>query len=372
MQNTIKIDVSTDTILSISTVDNGSNSIAITFTNCTVNDTPPEVEFYKPEKYCGCVTFDTSQQEYTTTVPDECVGDGHVFHFRYVCKDKAHKYFHIIGDATKFINMKLEQIANDVMKMVGVMKVNTEPEPGKYGNIVHEPFVLLKNTDSRIDLISKVQLAETVELDQLVLDIEFDGIVREDDTSFAITGDFSALAENMKVSISSKEGFLFDPELRSEGSFTLGKVVRVNKIYEIPEPTNTNIYGSGWTGITLYHDTQYGRDFGIMKSSTYDQAGVPWWAIGFIANVNGVARPIVITTVEEGIYTICDRYYLRQGEAATLTYRGETYWYTTENMYAVGFDTNCMQDNIVPIHSEEIFSDYESAAIKLLNLYFKS
>lgn len=129
MQNIIKIDVTTDTIISISTVDNGSNSIIITFTNCTVNDAPPEVEFYKPEKYCGCITFDTGQQEYTATVPDECINDGHVFHFRYVCKDKAHKYFHVLGDATKFENMTLEQLANDVVKMVGVPKVNDDPPP---------------------------------------------------------------------------------------------------------------------------------------------------------------------------------------------------------------------------------------------------
>lgn len=124
MQNTIKIDVVTDTIVSISTVDNGSNSIVIKFTNCTVNDTPPEVEFYKPEKYCGCVTFDTGQREYAATVPDECINDGHVFHFRYVCKDKAHKYFHVLGNATKFENMTLEKVANDVV----VMRGNTLPE----------------------------------------------------------------------------------------------------------------------------------------------------------------------------------------------------------------------------------------------------
>jgi len=119
VQNIVKIDVSTDTILSISTVYDESNSITIKFTNCTVNDTPPEVEFYKPEKYCGCITFDTSQQEYAVDVPDECIGDGHIFHFRYICDNRAHKYFHILGNANAYESMTLKQLTGNVMTMEG-------------------------------------------------------------------------------------------------------------------------------------------------------------------------------------------------------------------------------------------------------------
>lgn len=137
--------------------------------------------------------------------------------------------------------------------------------------------------------------------------------------------------------------------------------------YLIPEPTDTNWMETGYTGRTLYVDTAYGDRYhgAIVEGSVID---TPWWAIGMIANVSGTARPIVISDTEKYAAILCDKYPGRTGERASLVYKEKTYYYTTENMYATGFDMTYMKDNAVPFYSEQ-FSDYESAALKLIELY---
>ncbi len=136
--------------------------------------------------------------------------------------------------------------------------------------------------------------------------------------------------------------------------------------YLIPEPTDTNWMETGYTGRTLYVDTSYGdRYHGAVVEGSVD---APWWAIGMIANVSGVARPIVISNTEKYATILCNKYPGRTGERASLVYKEKTYYYTTENMYATSFDMTYMKDNAVPFYSEQ-FSDYESAALKLIELY---
>lgn len=136
--------------------------------------------------------------------------------------------------------------------------------------------------------------------------------------------------------------------------------------YLIPEPTDTNWMETGYTGQTLYVDTSYGdRYHGAVVEGSLDK---PWWAIGMIANVSGVARPIVISNTEKYATILCDKYPGRTGERASLVYKEKTYYYTTENMYATGFNMAYMKDNAVPFYSKQ-FSDYESAALKLIELY---
>lgn len=135
--------------------------------------------------------------------------------------------------------------------------------------------------------------------------------------------------------------------------------------YLIPEPTDTNWKETGYTATTIYRDTEYGdRWFGACKLSSEKS----WWAIGMIANVDSTARPIVLSNVEEYANVVCDRYTGRLADTATIVYEGKTYYYTTENMYAVGFDSSHMKDNAVPFYSEQL-SDYGSAALKLIELY---
>lgn len=136
--------------------------------------------------------------------------------------------------------------------------------------------------------------------------------------------------------------------------------------YLIPEPTDTNWMETGYTGRTLYVDTSYGdRYHGAVVEGSVD---APWWAIGMIANVSGVARPIVISNTEKYATILCNKYPGRTGERASLVYKEKTYYYTTENMYATSFDMTYMKDNAVPFYSEQ-FSDYKSAALKLIELY---
>ena len=88
MQNIITIDVVADTI-SINAAESEENSIAIKLINCTGNETSPCVEFYKAENYLGSTALDKGKQEYLVAVPDECINDGHIFHFRYVHSEKS-------------------------------------------------------------------------------------------------------------------------------------------------------------------------------------------------------------------------------------------------------------------------------------------
>lgn len=135
--------------------------------------------------------------------------------------------------------------------------------------------------------------------------------------------------------------------------------------YLIPEPTDTNWKETGYTATTIYRDTEYGdRWFGACKLSSEKS----WWAIGMIANVDSTARPIVLSNVEEYANVVCDRYTGRLADTATIVYEGKTYYYTTENMYAVDFNADHMTDNTVPLCSDS-FGDYESAVLKLIELY---
>lgn len=141
--------------------------------------------------------------------------------------------------------------------------------------------------------------------------------------------------------------------------------------YLIPEPTDTNWLGTGYTGRTLYVDTSYGdRYHGVVIEA--ELINTPWWAIGMIANVNGVARPIVISDTENYAAVLCNRYAGRTGNRESLVHKEKTYYYTTENMYATGFGLDHMKDNSVPIYQDIVFGDYESAARKLIELYESS
>lgn len=129
MRNVVTIDLIADKVIDIAMEEAESNSIAIKYINAASEGSSPKVEFYKPEQYCGYVAFEEGQEEYTADVPEDCINDGHIFHFRHISDKRAHKYFHITGNISKFDSMMLILTGDCVLKMTGTEKSEPTPSP---------------------------------------------------------------------------------------------------------------------------------------------------------------------------------------------------------------------------------------------------
>ena len=137
--------------------------------------------------------------------------------------------------------------------------------------------------------------------------------------------------------------------------------------------------GTGLHAVTLYSFNVASVDYCLVPSSAPENI----WCIGFIANVLAsghpvvadgfsLAQPIVLSNIRGDVNVYCDhRTIYRDGYSNIneLVYNGKKYYYSGENLYPMGFDTSAIINNIIPIHTEESFSDYESAALKLIELY---
>ena len=129
MRNIVTIDLVADKVIDIAMEEAESNSIAIKYINAASEGSSPKVEFYKPEQYRGYVAFEEGQEEYAVDVPDECINDGHIFHFRHISDKRAHKYFHITGNILKFDSMMLILTGDCVLAMTGAEKSEPSPSP---------------------------------------------------------------------------------------------------------------------------------------------------------------------------------------------------------------------------------------------------
>lgn len=137
--------------------------------------------------------------------------------------------------------------------------------------------------------------------------------------------------------------------------------------------------GTYMRAVNLYGFNVDSVDYGLVPSSSAESL----WCIGFIANVptsghpivaDGTpnAQPIVLSNIRGDVTVYCDHDTSNDGgfsEINELVYGGKTYYYSGKNLYPMGFDTSAIINNIIPIHTEESFSDYESAALKLIELY---
>lgn len=140
----------------------------------------------------------------------------------------------------------------------------------------------------------------------------------------------------------------------------------------------------GWEGTVLRAVTLYGFnvgsvDYGLVPSSAPENI----WCIGFIANVptsgnplvaDGTpnAQPIVLSDVKGDVTVYCDHnttYDSGYSEINELVYGGKTYYYSGKNLYPMGFDSSAIINNLIPVYTGESFTNYETAALKLIELY---
>ena len=137
--------------------------------------------------------------------------------------------------------------------------------------------------------------------------------------------------------------------------------------------------GTGLHAVTLYSFNVDSVDYCLVPSSSTENI----WCIGFIVNVptsrhpivaDGTpnAQPIVLSNIRGDATVYCDHnttYDTGYSEINELVYGGKTYYYSGKNLYPMGFVSSDIINNIIPVYTGETFSDYESAALKLIELY---
>ena len=109
--------------------------------------------------------------------------------------------------------------------------------------------------------------------------------------------------------------------------------------------------------VNLYSFNVDSVDYYLVPSSASEDI----WCIGFIANIptkgnpivadgTPLAQPIVLSNIRGDVNVYCDHNVLgHSGNSLTseLIYNGKTYYYSTENLYPMGFDTSAIINNII-------------------------
>lgn len=126
MRNILTLDVSKDEVVSLEQSDDGTNAIAIKFINCINCGANPRVEFYKKAEYIDSINFSEGSNTNDVEIPFDYISDGHILHFRYISDVIKHKYFHILGNASLYEDMRLTKLTSDVLEMQGTMPSNEE------------------------------------------------------------------------------------------------------------------------------------------------------------------------------------------------------------------------------------------------------
>ena len=108
--------------------------------------------------------------------------------------------------------------------------------------------------------------------------------------------------------------------------------------------------------VNLYSFNIDSVDYYLVPSSASEDI----WCIGFIANILtkgnpvvadgfSLAQPIVLSNIRGDVNVYCDHNVLGySGYSLTneLIYNDQTYYYSTENSYPMGFDTSAIINNI--------------------------
>lgn len=137
--------------------------------------------------------------------------------------------------------------------------------------------------------------------------------------------------------------------------------------YLIPEPTKTSVGGTEYNLTKLY--SQSGRTYYAMMLNP-ESRPEPWWALGMIYNIDGHAKPMIVSNVKA--YHATSDYDLgrygvgSEDDITEFTYNNRKFYYHCEvSAWPVGMT---MGDTILPV---DISSQLEPAvaAVKLLDLY---
>ena len=137
--------------------------------------------------------------------------------------------------------------------------------------------------------------------------------------------------------------------------------------YLIPEPIKTSVGGTEYNLTQLY--SQSGRTYYAIKLNP-ESHPEPWWALGMIYNIDGHAKPMIVSNVKA--YHATSDYDLgrygvgSEDDITEFTYNNRKFYYHCEvSAWPVGMT---MGDTILPV---DISSQLEPAvaAVKLLDLY---